>query len=194
MAKPTYIVNVTITKRVKVNVPADSAKQAADQAVAALKEEIKQGKIEFDIESSCYDIKVDKKAFYVESILIDDHPDIMSVAEYFEDAGFYKIPEHAGYGETLCFWLFEQPSFELDGYDIVLVRVGHLWSAVVRSRSGKKHKVPLDKIEEHVANYLATAKKLPNGAKNPVNGSVPVAPGYADDAARPSKDKEVVQF
>ena len=193
MAKPTYIVNVNITKDIKISVPADSAKLAEDQAVAAIKEQIKQGKLEFKIYSSCYGIKVDKKKFYVESILIDDHPDIMSVAEYFEDAGFFKIPAHAGSGETLCFWLAKQPSFELDGYDVTLVRVGHLWSAVIRSCSDKP-KVSLDQIEEHMAKYLATAKKLPNGSKNPVKGSVPVGPGYADDASRLSDDKEVVKF
>jgi hypothetical protein len=193
MAKPTYIVNITISKKLKIHVPAESSKQAAAKAVAALKEEIKQGKIDFEIESSCYGIKVDKKKFYVESILIDDHPDIMSVAEYFEDAGFYKIPEDAGYGETLCEWLVKQPSFELDGYDVTLVRVGHLWSAVVRSLSDKP-KVPVEQIEEHMANYLASAKKLPNGSKNPVKGSLPVGPGSADDAARLSDDKEVVKF
>lgn len=193
MAKPTYIVNLNLTKDIKLNIQAESAEQAADQAVAAIKEQIKQGKIDFKIYSSCYGIKVDKKKFYVESVLIDDHPDIMSVAEYFKDAGFFKIPSHAGYGETLCFWLAKQPSFELDGYGVTLVRVGHLWSAVIRSWSDKP-KVPLEKIEEHMANYLATAKKLPNGAKNPVKGSVPVGPGYADDASRLSDDKEVVQF
>lgn len=193
MAKPTYIVNISISKKIQVYVPAESSKQAADQAVAAIKEQIKQGQIEFEIDSSCYGIKVDKKKFYVESILIDDHPDIMSVAEYFEDAGFFKIREHAGYGETLCFWLAKQPSFELDGYDVTLVRVGHLWSAVIRSRVDNP-KIPLDTIEEHMANYLASAKKLPNGSKNPVKGSVPVGPGYADDASHLSDDKEVVQF
>lgn len=193
MAKPTYIVNVNLTKDIKIHVQADSAKQATDKAVAALKEEIKQGKLEFKIYSSCYGIKVDKKKFYVESILIDDHPDIMSVAEYFEDSGFFKIPAHAGYGETLCFWLAKQPSFELDGYDVTLVRVGHLWSAVIRSRVDNP-KVPLETIEEHMANYLASAKKLPNGSKNPVKGAIPVGPGYADDAARLSDDKEVVKF
>lgn len=193
MTKPTYIVNVNLTKDLKIHVHAASAKQATDQAVAAIKEQIEQGKIEFKIYSSCYGIKVDNKKFYVESILIDDHPDIMSVAEYFEDAGFYKIPEHAGYGETLCFWLAKQPSFELDGYDVTLVRVGHLWSAVIRSLSDKPN-VPVDQIEEHMAKYLATAKKLPNGSKNPVKGSIPVGPGYADDAARLSDDREVVKF
>ncbi len=193
MTKATYIVNVNITKKVRINVPAESAKQAADKAVAALKEEIKQGKLEFEIDSSCYRIKVNEKKFYVESILIDDHPDIMGVAEYFEDAGFFKIPEHAGYGETLCFWLAKQPSFELDGYKITIVRAGHLWSAVIRSCSDKP-KIPADEIEDHVAKYLATAKKLPNGSKNPVKGSLPVGPGYADDASRLSKDKEVVKF
>lgn len=193
MANPTYIVNINISKKLQINVPADSSKQAAAKAVAAIKEQIKQGKIEFEIDSSCYGIKVDIKKFYVESILIDDHPDIMSVAEYFEDAGFFKIPAHAGYGETLCFWLAKQPSFELDGYGVTLVRVGHLWSAVIR-RWSDNPKIPFDKIEEHMAKYLATAKKLPNGSKNPVKGSVPVGPGYADDAARLSDDKEVVKF
>ena len=193
MAKPTYIVNLNLAKDIKLDIQAESAAQAADKAVAAIKEQIKQGKIDFKIYSSCYGIKVDKKKFYVESILIDDHPDIMSVAEYFEDAGFFKIPSHAGYGETLCFWLAKQPSFELDGYDVTIVRVGHLWSAVISSLSDKP-KVPADKIEEHMANYLAKAKTLPNGAKNPVKGSVPVGPGYADDASRLSDDKEVVQF
>jgi hypothetical protein len=193
MAKPTYIVNINLAKDIKLDIQAESAEQATDKAVAAIKEQIKQGKIDFKIYSSCYGIKVDKKKFYVESVLIDDHPDIMTVAEYFEGAGFFKIPAHAGYGETLCFWLAKQPSFELDGYDITLVRVGHLWSAVIRSLSGKP-KVPVEKIEEHMANYLAMAKKLPNGAKNPVKGSVPVGPGYADDASRLSDDKEVVQF
>lgn len=194
MTKPTYIVNITINKKLQINVPAESSKQAAAKAVAALKEEIKQGKIEFEIDSSCYYVKVDDKKFYVETILIDDHPDIMSVAEYFEEAGFFKIREHDGSGEKLCEWLARQTSFELDGYDVVLVRVGHLWSAVVHSLSGKKHKVPADKIEEHMAKYLATAKKLPNGYTNPVKGSVPVTPGAADDASRLSKDKEVVKF
>ena len=193
MTKATYIVNVNITKKLKLNVPAESAKQAAAKAVASLKEDIKQGKLEFEIDSSCYGIKVDKKKFYVESILIDDHPDIMSVAEYFEDAGFYKIPEHAGYGETLCIWLANQPSFELFGYDVTLVRVGHLWSAVISSCSDKPL-IPSDEIEDHVAKYLAKAKRLPNGYKNPVKGSIPVDPGYADDASRLSKDTEVAKF
>lgn len=193
MTKPTYIVNVTINKTIKINVPAESAKQATDKAVAAIKEQINQGKLDFDIECSCYDVKVDKKKFYVESILMDNHPDITSVAEYFEDAGFIKIRDRDDCVEKLCEWLDKQPSFELDGYDVVLVRVGHLWSAVIRFRVDN-HKVPLDKIEEHMANYLATAKKLPNGSKNPVKGSIPVGPGYADDAARLSDDKEVVKF
>lgn len=194
MAKPTYIVNITISKKLQINVPAESSKQAAAKAVAALKEQIKLGKIDFEIESSCYDVKVDKKKFYVESILIDNHPDIMSVAEYFEEAGFFKIREHDGSGEQLCEWLAKQPSFELDGYDVTIVRVGHLWSAVINSLYGKKHKVPVCKIEEHMANYLASAKKLPNGSKNPVKGSIPVTPGAADDAARLSDDTEVVKF
>jgi len=193
MTKQTYIVNVNLTKDLQIHVQADSAKQATDKAVAALKEEIKQGKIEFKIYSSCYGIKVDKKKFYVETILLDDHPDIMYVAEYFEEAGFFKIREHEGCGEKLCEWLAEQPSFELDGYDVTIVRVGHLWSAVIHSLS-ENPKVPVDKIEEHMANYLAKAKKLPNGSKNPVYGSLPVTPGAADDAARLSKDKEVVKF
>lgn len=193
MAKPTYIVNISINKKIQVHVPAESSKQAAAQAVAAIKEQIKQGQIEFEIDSSCYYVKVDKKKFYVETILIDDHPDIMSVAEYFEEAGFFKIREHEGCGEKLCEWLVEQPSFELDGYDVVLARVGHLWSAVVHCLSDKP-KVPVEKIEEHLANYLASAKKLPNGSKNPVYGSLPVTPGAADDASRLSNDTEVVQF
>ena len=193
MAKLTYIIKINISKKIQVNVKKDSAKEARESAVAALRDKLKDSGIDFDISAYCYGVKVDKKKFYVESILIDDHPDIMSVAEYFEDAGFYKIPEDAGYGETLCEWLAKQPSFELDGYDVTLVRVGHLWSAVVRSLSDKP-KVPVDKIEEHMANYLATAKKLPNGAKNPVKGSLPVGPGSADDAARLSDDKEVVKF
>ena len=193
MAKPTYIVNITISKKLQIHVPAESSKQAAAKAVAALKDEIKQGKIDFEIESSCYYVKVDKKKFYVESILIDGHPDIMSVAEYFEEAGFFKIREHEGCDETLCEWLASQPSFELDGYDVTIVRVGHLWSAVINLRSDKP-KVPADKIEEHMANYLATAKKLPNGSKNPVLGSLPVTPGAADDASRLSNDREVVKF
>ena len=194
MTNPTYIVNITISKKLQINVPAESSKQAAAKAVAALKEEIKQGKIEFDIQSSCYHVKVDKKKFYVESILLDGHPDIMGVAEYFEEAGFFKIREHDGSGERLCEWLATQPSFEMDGYSVTIVRVRHLWSAVVNSIYGKKHKVPTDKIEEHMANYLATAKKLPNGSKNPVYGSLPVTPGAADDASRPSADTEVVKF
>ena len=190
--KPTYIVHINLTKDMKVNVKAASSKEAEAAAVAALRDQLKDSGLDFKIYSSCYNIKVDPKKFYVETILIDDHPDIMSVAEYFEEAGFFKIPEHAGYGETLCFWLSEQPSFELDGYDVTLVRVGHLWSAVVHSLSDKP-KVPVTKIEEHMAKYLATAKKLPNGSKNPVYGSVPVSPGSADEAARQSKDKKVVQ-
>ena len=193
MTKPTYIVNITISKKLQIHVPAESSKQAADKAVAAIKDHIKQGKLEFDIESSCYDVKVDKNKFYVESILIDNHPDISAVAEYFEEAGFFKIRENDGSGEKLYEWLAKQPSFELDGYDVTLVRVGHLWSAVIRSRVDNP-KVPLEKIEEHMANYLASAKKLPNGSKNPVKGSIPVGPGYADDAARLSDDTEVVQF
>ena len=194
MTKPTYIVNITINKKLQIHVPAESAKQACDKAVAAIKDHIKQGKLEFDIESSCYDVKVDKKKFYVEPILIDNHPDISAVAEYFEEAGFFKIREHDGSGEKLYEWLDKQPSFELDGYDVTLVRIGHLWSAVINSRSDKKQKVPLDKIEEHMAKYLASAKKLPNGSKNPVYGSLPVTPGAADDASRLSDDKEVVKF
>ena len=193
MANPTYVVHINLTKDLKVNVKAASSKEAEEKAVAALREQLKDSGLEFKIYSSCYDIKVDPKKFYVETILIDDHPDIMSVAEYFEEAGFFEIPEHACCGETLCFWLAEQPSFELDGYDVTLVRVGHLWSAVVHSVSDKP-KVPVTKIEEHMAKYLATAKTLPNGSKNPVKGSVPVSPGSADDASRQSKDKEVVQF
>lgn len=194
MAKPTYIVNISISKKIQIHVPADSSKQAAAKAVAAIKEEIQQGKIEFEIDSSCYYVKVDKKKFYVESILLDGHPDIMGVAEYFEEAGFFKIREHDGSGERLCEWLATQPSFELDGYSVTIVRVGHLWSAVVNGIYGKKHKVPADKIEEHLANYLASAKKLPNGSKNPVYGSLPVTPGAADDASRLLTDTEVVQF
>ena len=193
MDKPTYIVNVTINKKIQINVPAESPKQATDKAVAALREQIQQGKIDFEIDSSCYYVKVDENKFYVESILIDGHPDIMSVAEYFEEARFFKIHEPDGSGEKLCEWLASQPSFELDGYDVTLVRVGHLWSAVIHSRVDKP-KVPVDKIEEHMANYLATAKKLPNGSKNPVMGSLPVTPGAAEDASRLSNDTEVVKF
>ncbi len=194
MTKPTYIVNITISKKLQIHVPAESSKKAAAKAVAAIKEQIQQGKIEFEIDSSCYYVNVDKKKFYVESILIDDHPDIMSVAEYFEEAGFFKIREHDGSCERLCEWLATQPSFEMDGYSVTIVRVGHLWSAVINSQYGKKQKVPLDKIEEHMANYLASAKKLPNGSKNPVYGSLPVTPGAADDASRLLKDTEVVKF
>ena len=193
MAKLTYIIKINISKKIQVNVKKDSAKEARESAVAALRDQLKDSGIDFDISAYCYGVKVDKKKFYVETILIDDHPDIMGVAEYFEEAGFFKIREHDGSGERLCEWLATQPSFEMDGYSVTIVRVGHLWSAVVRSLSDKP-KVPVEQIEEHMANYLATAKKLPNGSKNPVYGSLPVTPGAADDASRPSADTEVVKF
>lgn len=192
MAKHTYIVNITLTKRLKINVPASSNQEAEKAAIESVEKQIKQGKLQFDFDAYSDSIVVDKKKQYVEAILLDGHPGLCSVAEYFEDAGFFKVGEHAGYCEQFYFWLGEQPSFKLAGYEIVLVRVGNLWTAVISKGKGRT-KLGAKKIEAYVAEFLSTGEKLPTGTPNPAKGAIPVAAGDADAAAHIKPTTEVVK-
>ena len=176
-------------------VAADSVEEAANKAEAALKEKLdKSGIKNFNIQSFCSSVVIDKNKTYVEAINLYDHPDICSVAEYFEDAGLIKVADEECYSDKFFDWLAKQPTFKLFECDITLVRVEKLWTALISVDNPTKLGLPLESLEDHVVNFLANAKTLPNGSPNPAKGSVPVPTGYADEASKKDCTPETEVF
>lgn len=195
MKNPKYIVQVNITKKLKFSVTAATPEKAAEKAEAALKEQLDQTGIkDFNIQSFCNSVVIDKKKTYLEAINLYDHPDICAVAEYFEDAGFIKVADEECYTDKFYDWLAKQPTFKLFDCDITLVRVEKLWTALISVDDQTKLGLPVESLETHVINFLAEAKTLPNGSPNPAKGSVPVPTGYADEASKKDCTPETEVF
>jgi len=185
MKNPKYIVQVNITKKLNIHVAADSVEEAANKAEAALKEKLdKSGIKDFNIQSFCNSVVIDKKKTYIEAINLYDNADFVAVVKYFEDAGFFKVDDDDCYADKFYGWLAKHPTFKLFNCNITLVRVEKLWTALISVDDPTKIDFPGDSLEEKVSNFLAQAKTLPNGSPNPAKGSVPVPVGYADEAAR----------
>ena len=195
MKTPKYIVQVNITKKLNIQVTAGSPDKAAEKAEAALKEQLEQSGIKnFNFRSFCNSVVIDKNKTYVEAINLYDHPDICSVAEYFEDSGLIKVADDECYSDKFFDWLAKQPTFKLFDCDITLVRVEKLWTALISVDDPTKVGLPLESLEDHVINFLANAKTLPNGSPNPAKGSVPVPTGYADEASKKDYTPETEVF
>lgn len=195
MKNPKYIVQINITKKLNIHVAAGSVEEAANKAEAALKEKLdKSGIKNFNIQSFCSSVVIDKNKTYVEAINLYDHPDICSVAEYFEDAGLIKVADEECYSDKFFDWLAKQPTFKLFECDITLVRVERLWTALISVDDPNKLGLPIESLEDRVINFLANAKTLPNGSPNPAKGSVPVPTGYADEASKKDCTPETEVF
>lgn len=195
MKNPKYIVQINITKKLNVSVTAESSGEAAEKAEAALKEQLEKSGIKnFNIQSFCNSVVIDKKKTYLEAINLYDHPDICSVAEYFEDSGLIKVADDECYTDKFFDWLSKQPSFKLFDCDITLVRVEKLWTALISVDDPTKLGLPVESLEDHVLNFLAEAKTLPNGSPNPAKGSVPVPTGFADEASKKDCTPETEVF
>ena len=195
MKNPKYIVQINITKKLNISVAAGSSGEAVEKAEAALKEQLEKSGIKnFNFVSFCNSVVIDKKKTYVEAINLYDHPDICSVAEYFEDSGLIKVADDECYTDKFFEWLSKQPTFKLFDCDITLVRVEKLWTALISVDDQTKLGLPVESLEDHVINYLAEAKTLPNGSPNPAKGSVPVPTGFADEASKKDCTPETEVF
>lgn len=195
MKNPKYIVQINITKKLNISVAAETSGEAVEKAEAALKEQLEKSGIKnFNFVSFCNSVVIDKKKTYVEAINLYDHPDICSVAEYFEDSGLIKVADEECYTDKFFDWLSKQPSFKLFDCDITLVRVEKLWTALISVDDPTKLGLPVESLEDHVINFLAEAKTLPNGSPNPAKGSVPVPTGFADEASKKDCTPETEVF
>lgn len=191
---PDYIVQINIST-LTVRVPAESAEAAMNMAETEIKKQLEKAGIKnVSVDSFCNSVAVDPKKTYIEAINLVDHPDICSVAEYFEDAGVIHVKDDESYCDKFFEWLSKQHHFKLFGCDITLVRVEKLWTALIQFDNPHTLPFPPDQLESIIVHHLAAVKKFPNSSPNPAKGSVPVPAGYADEASKKdiTPDIEVV--
>lgn len=189
--KKKYSVDVKINQTMRVQVVAENADDAEKEARKYASEhfDIKKAKIE----PVCKSIVVEPNKKYVEAILLTGHPDILGVADYVADAGFYIPDPRCGNDSDQFFgWMARQSGYGVYGYHVVVIRVHNLWTALIAATS-RHPSVKLKDIEGKIAHDLSTRQTICD-KENPVYGAIPVEAGSADDAAKIEQNTEVVQF